>query len=219
MIGLLSAITFLPMLGAILLMFAPKEQTKAIKFGALAISVATFAISLLILPSFKIGTFHFQLVEYVPWISQLGIHYRMGVDGISLWLILLTTFLTVISIWFSFYVDKRVKNYFVFMLLLETAMLGVFCALDMILFYTFFEASLIPMAMLIWIWGGEKRNYAAIKFFIFTFAGSIFMLVGMIYMAWQYAQVTGHYQLQHRRYPEPGREWANSGRARCRRSR
>ena len=104
----------------------------------------------------------------------------MGVDGISLWLVLLTTLLSVVSVWFSFYVDKRVKDYMVFMLILETAMVGTFCALDLILFFTFFEATLIPMLVLIWIWGGERRNYAAIKFFIYTFAGSIFMLVGMI---------------------------------------
>jgi NADH-quinone oxidoreductase subunit M len=190
---LLSGITFLPLLGALLLLLLPNTQAKSIKYAALAFSIATFALSLLILPNFNSGTFHFQLVEYMPWIEKLGIHYRMGVDGISVWLIVLTTFLTVISVWFSFYVDKRVKNYFVFMLILESAMLGVFTSLDMILFYTFFEASLIPMAMLIWIWGGERRNYAALKFFIYTFAGSIFMLVGMIFMAYQYKTVTGHY--------------------------
>jgi len=190
---LLSGITFLPLLGAIILMAIPAGQVKWVKYGALATCVATFVLSLFLLPAFNSGTFHFQLEEYVPWIGQLGINYRMGVDGISLWLILLTTFLTVISVWFSFYVDKRVKNYFVFMLILETAMIGVFTSLDLILFYTFFEASLIPMAMLIWIWGGERRNYAALKFFIYTFAGSIFMLIGMIFMAYQYKAIAGHY--------------------------
>lgn len=191
--GLLSWVVFLPLIGAIILMFVPNTQTKAIKIGGLVATVATFLISLLILKDFRYDTFHFQKVEFMPWISQLGIHYRMGVDGISVWLILLTTLLSVISIWFSFYVDKRVKSYFVFMLILETAMLGVFTSLDMILFYTFFEASLVPMAMLIWIWGGQRRNYAALKFFIYTFAGSIFMLIGMIYMAIQYKAITGHY--------------------------
>jgi NADH-quinone oxidoreductase subunit M len=190
---LLSTIVFLPLVGAILLAFLPNSNSKAIKYGALFISVLTFLVSLAMLPKFEIGSFHFQMQDYVPWIDQLGISYRMGVDGISLWLILLTTFLTVISIWFSFYVDKRVKNYFIFMLVLETAMLGVFTSLDMILFYCFFEASLIPMAMLIWIWGGERRNYAALKFFIYTFAGSIFMLIGMIFLSYQYKTLTGHY--------------------------
>jgi NADH-quinone oxidoreductase subunit M len=191
--GLLSAIVFLPLLGAFILLLLPAKQSKWIRYGALITSILTFALSLRILPQFHSDTYHFQLVEFVPWINRLGIHYRMGVDGISLWLVILTTFLTVISVWFSFYVDSRVKNYFVFMLILETAMLGVFLSLDMILFYTFFEASLIPMAMLIWIWGGGRRNYAALKFFIYTFAGSIFMLIGMIFMAYQYKQITGEF--------------------------
>ncbi len=190
---ILSLITFLPLIGSILLLFLPKENGKAIKYGALLFTVLTFLLSLVLLKGFDPSTFHFQKVEYLPWIPSAGINYRMGVDGISLWLIILTTFLTIIAAWFSFYIDKRVKNYFVFLLMLETAMLGVFTSLDMILFYTFFEASLIPMAMMIWIWGGERRNYAAIKFFIYTFAGSIFMLVGMIYLAYRHSLVTGAY--------------------------
>lgn len=192
-LGLLSVVAFLPLIGAILLMFVPADQAKTVKYLALAFSIATFGVSLAIFAQFKIGTFHFQLTEFAPWIQQLGIHYRMGVDGISIWLVLLTTFLSIIAVWFSFYVDKRAKNYFIFMLILETAMLGVFMSLDMILFYCFFEASLIPMAMLIWIWGGARRNYAALKFFIYTFAGSIFMLIGMIFMAYQYKSITGDY--------------------------
>ncbi|MBL8066111.1 MAG: NADH-quinone oxidoreductase subunit M, partial [Chthonomonadaceae bacterium] len=115
------------------------------------------------------------------------------VDGVSLWLVVLSTFLNVISVWFSFYVEKRVKTYFVMINVLLTAMLGVFLSLDLILFYTFFEASLIPMAVLIWIWGGSKRNYAAVKFFIYTFAASIFMLVAMIVLAKLTADVTGYW--------------------------
>lgn len=213
-IGLLTWVTFLPLIGAILLMFVPAEQSKAIKYGALVTSIVTFVISLAILGQFKIGTFHFQLTEFVPWIEQLGINYRMGVDGISIWLVVLTTFLSIISIWFSFYVDKRAKNYFIFMLILETAMLGVFMSLDMILFYCFFEASLIPMAMLIWIWGGARRNYAALKFFIYTFAGSIFMLIGMIFMAYQYKSLPGHtysfYIVDIQREVANGQLWANA---------
>lgn len=191
--GLLSLITFLPLIGAILLMLMPKNNGKGIKYGALLFTILTFAASLILLKDFVPGTFHFQKVEFLPWIPSAGINYRMGVDGISIWLIVLTTFLTIIATWFSFYVDKRVKNYFIFLLMLETAMLGVFTSLDMILFYTFFEASLIPMAMMIWIWGGERRNYAALKFFIYTFAGSIFMLIGMIYLSYLHSVATGHY--------------------------
>lgn len=189
--GLLSLIVFLPLIGAILMMLLPSEQVKTHKALALITSLATFGASLALIPKFASENFHFQLVEYIPWIKQLGINYHMGMDGISFWLILLTTLLTVISIWFSFYVEKRVKLYFICLLILETAMLGVFVSLDMILFYTFFEASLVPMWLLISIWGGERRTYAGLKFFIYTFAGSIFMLIGMIVLANLYGQATG----------------------------
>ncbi|MBC8064369.1 MAG: NADH-quinone oxidoreductase subunit M [Chlorobia bacterium] len=189
--GLLSLIVFLPLIGAILLMLLPKEQEKTHKWLALGFSVATFAASLALIPKFTAENFHFQLVESIPWIKSLGISYSLGLDGISFWLILLTTFLSVISFWFSFYIEKRVKLYFICLLILETAMLGVFVSLDMILFYTFFEASLVPMWLLISIWGGERRTYAGLKFFIYTFAGSIFMLVGMIVLANLYAKATG----------------------------
>jgi NADH-quinone oxidoreductase subunit M len=177
---LLSAITFLPLVGVILLLLIPNAQVKAQRYAALATSVVTFGVSLLILRGFDGSRYQFQLKEYIPWITNLGINYRMGIDGISLWLVLLTTFLSVIAIWFSFYVDKRVKAYMITMLVLETSMIGVFTSLDLILFYTFFEATLIPMYLLINIWGGERRSYAALKFFVYTFAGSIFMLIGMI---------------------------------------
>lgn len=189
--GLLSIITFLPLVGALLMLLIPKEQIKAIKAFAMLVALSTFGVSLALLPKFQSGTYHFQLVEYVPWIKELGIHYRLGMDGISFWLVLLTTFLMVISVWFSKYVDYRAKAYFVFLLILETSMLGVFFSLDMILFYTFFEASLIPMYFLINIWGGARRAYASLKFFIFTFAGSIFMLIGMITLAWLHQKATG----------------------------
>jgi len=178
--GLLSALTFLPLLGAAILGFVPSVQDKTLKRIALATTLATFAVSLFVLRSFNPNTYHFQLVEFVPWIDSIGIHYRMGVDGISIWLVVLTTFLMAISVGYSYYVDRRVKQYLVAMLILETAMLGVFLSLDLILFYTFFEASLIPMWLLISVWGGERRIYAGLKFFLFTFGGSIFMLIGMI---------------------------------------
>lgn len=190
-IGLLSGITFLPLLGALFLMLIPKESTQALRWVAMATTVFTFALSMYAFTLFDGGTHLFQLTEYVPWIKSLGIHYRMGVDGISIWLVILTTFLSVISVWFSFYVKNRVKAYMAFLLILETAMLGVFCSLDMILFYCFFEATLIPMYFLISIWGGERRAYASIKFFIYTFAGSIFMLLGMIALSQLHLEATG----------------------------
>jgi NADH-quinone oxidoreductase subunit M len=188
---LLSLIIFLPLIGALLLSFVPAGQKTALRYGALLSSLVTFGVSLLLVGKFDPTTYHFQLVEKHTWIPQAGINYHLGIDGISYWLVLLTTFLTVISIWFSFYVDKRIKPYMICILILETAMLGVFLSLDMVLFYTFFEASLVPMWLLITIWGGERRTYAGLKFFLYTFAGSIFMLLGMIAMAWLYSQATG----------------------------
>ncbi|HRF61119.1 MAG TPA: NADH-quinone oxidoreductase subunit M [Fimbriimonadaceae bacterium] len=189
--GLVSLVTFLPLIGALLLMLVPDAFPKVAKYGAFGITLLTFGLSVVLYLQFQGGSYHFQLVESMPWIKSLGISYKVGIDGISVWLILLTTFLMIIGVWFSFYVDKRVKTYMVMMLILETAMLGVFVSLDMILFYTFFEASLIPMYFLINIWGGERRSYAAIKFFLYTFSGSIFMLIGMIAMALLHREATG----------------------------
>lgn len=189
--GLLSILLAVPLLGAIGLALIPETYTKALRGAAMVVGIVAFAISLVVLADFQSATFHFQMVEFVPWIDKLGIHYRVGVDGLSIWLVVLTTFLNVIATWFSFYITTRVKTYFVMMQLLLTAMLGVFVSLDLVLFYTFFEASLIPMAVLIWIWGGSNRNYASVKFFIYTFAASIFMLVGMIVLAKLNAEVSG----------------------------
>ncbi|MCU0316706.1 MAG: NADH-quinone oxidoreductase subunit M [Fimbriimonadaceae bacterium] len=189
--GIISGLLAIPVIGALLLMFVPEVYDKMIKGLAIAISVVTLLVSLAILQQFRPGTYHMQLVESVPWLPSLGITYKVGIDGISIWLIVLTTLLTLLSLVFSTYIKKRVKTYFILVLLLETAMLGVFTALDMVLFYTFFEVSLVPMALMIWIWGGSNRNYASAKFFIYTFAASIFMLLGMIVIANQHAQVTG----------------------------
>lgn len=182
--GILSLVTFLPLFAALVILFIPEVFAKTIKGFAIAATVVTFLVSLQVLAQFQGGSYHFQMVEFVPWIKQAGIHYRLGVDGISIWLVLLTTFLMVISTVFSVYVGSRVKAYMALMLILETAMLGVFLSLDMILFFTFFEITLIPMYFLIAIWGGDKRAYASIKFFLFTAAGSIFMLLGMLFLGY-----------------------------------
>jgi len=189
--NLLSWLTFLPLIGAVLLMFQSEQQQKQIKVLGLIIAIATFGLSLFVFTKFDPNTYHFQLVESAPWFPALGISYKLGIDGISIWLVLLTTFLMVICAWFSFYVEKRVKAYYVYMLVLETAMLGVFLSMDLVLFYTFFEASLVPMALLIYTWGGENRKYAATKFFIYTFAASIFMLIGVVWMSNLYQAATG----------------------------
>ncbi|MES1227411.1 MAG: proton-conducting transporter membrane subunit, partial [Armatimonadota bacterium] len=181
--GLLSLLIFFPVLGALLLLFVPKTYEGAVKGLSIGISAVAFGLSLAIFTGFTGSTYHFQMVEAVPWIPQFGATYKVGIDGISIWLVLLSTLLTLISSIFSVYIDKRIKEYFICMLVLETATLGVFCSMDMLLFYSFFEVSLIPMALMIWIWGGQNRNYAAGKFFVYTFAASVFMLVGMIVMA------------------------------------
>ncbi len=191
--GVLSLIVFLPLIGALILGFVPKDNIKMVRYGALGAAVATFLVNIVAFQKFSSETFHFQMVDFMKWVAPAGINYHMGVDGISMWLIVLTTFLSIIAVWFSFYVEKRVKTYMIALLILETAMLGVFTSLDMVLFYTFFEASLVPMWLLITIWGGERRTYAGLKFFIYTFAGSIFMLIGMITMAYLNSRATGNW--------------------------
>lgn len=182
-LGLISFMLLVPLVGGILTGFVPESQAKTVKGLAVLFNVVTLVLSLLLLAKFESASYHFQSSEFMPWIKSLGINYRVGVDGISIWLVVLTNFLQLIATIFSSYITKRVKAYFSLMHFLQVAMLGVFVSMDLILFYTFFEASLIPMFFLISIWGGERRKYAAVKFFIYTFAGSIFMLIGMIWMA------------------------------------
>ena len=179
---LLTILILLPVVGAIAAIghgFVYKRETDY-RWIALGFSIATFALSLLLLTGDTTGA-GFRFVQNVPWINSIGARYHIGVDGISLWLVLLTTLLVPISIlssWTS--VKKRTLSYYVFLLVLESAMIGVFVSLDLLLFYLFFEASLVPMFFLIGIWGGERRIYAATKFFIYTAIGSLLMLVGII---------------------------------------
>jgi NADH-quinone oxidoreductase subunit M len=183
---LLSTILWLPLAAAIVLAFFPKAADAAIKGWALFWSAATFVISLGLLRGWDDGQAGFQFVESVPWIPQWGITYGLGVDGITLWLVLLTTFLTpliFLSQWNS--VHKHPKEYFLSFLVMETAMIGAFLATDLLLFYIFFELMLLPMYLVIGVWGGANRIYAAIKFFLFTIAGSLLMLLAIIYFVYQ----------------------------------
>ncbi len=189
--GVITATILIPLVGMIAILCVPERFTKAIKWLSVLFTGGAFLASLSALSQFEGQTFRFQMLESVPLFADWGIAYRVALDGISIWLFVLTTLLTLLSTVFSFYIDKRPKVYFAMMLLLEAAMLGVFVSLDMILFYTFFELSLIPMAIMIYVWGGKNRNYAAIKFFIYTFAASIFMLLGMIALARQHLAITG----------------------------
>jgi NADH-quinone oxidoreductase subunit M len=177
----LTIITFLPLAGAILLLVLNKTNTRAIRLLALTTSSVTFLLSIPLFVHFDVAHPGMQFEQTAVWIPSLGITYHVGIDGISLFLVLLTTFLTpfaILSSWNS--IQRRVKEYFVFMLLLETGMLGVFVALDLFLFYVFWEAMLVPMYFLIGVWGGQRRIYAAIKFFLYTMAGSVLMLVAII---------------------------------------
>jgi NADH-quinone oxidoreductase subunit M len=187
--NLLSIVLWLPLLAAIPLALFPRRADAAIKGWGLAVSVLTFLISLQIVQRFEEGIAGFQLVESRPWIEQWGIHYSLGIDGISLWLVMLTTLLTpvvLLASWNS--IHKHPKEYIIAMLVMETAMIGAFLATDVILFYIFFELMLLPMYLIIGVWGGANRIYAAIKFFIFTIAGSLLMLLGIIYLGALYAQ-------------------------------
>jgi len=189
--GPITLTILIPLIGMILLFFVPERYPSAIKWLTILFTGSAFLTSLGLLNVFNGNTFQFQHVEAFNWIPQWGIQYKVGIDGISIWLFLLTTLLTLLASIFSFYIEKRTRIYFAMVLLLEAAMLGVFVSLDLILFYTFFEATLIPMAVMIFVWGGSNRNYAAIKFFLYTFAASIFMLLGMITLAKHHQAITG----------------------------
>ena len=182
--NLLSIITFIPAVAAaILALFLRGDDPAArknAKWVALVATGTTFLVSLFLLTGFDPSDIGFQFVESYDWIA--GLHYKMGVDGISVLFILLTTFLMPLTIAACWTVETRVKEYMIAFLMLETLMLGVFCALDLVLFYLFFEAGLIPMFLIIGIWGGKRRIYAAFKFFLYTFLGSVLMLVALIAM-------------------------------------
>lgn len=188
---LLSLITFLPAIGAAGLLVVPRGRGTMIRWGALFTSVLTFLLSLILYARFELGVAGMQFVEEAAWIPDLGIQYKLGIDGISLFLVLLTTFLMPLAILASSGITRRLKEYMVTMLLLETGMVGVFVALDLVLFYVFWEATLIPMYFIIGIWGGPRRIYATIKFVLYTMAGSLLMLVAIIAVAWLHGQAGG----------------------------
>ncbi len=184
MSNLLSLTTFLPILGVLLLLFIPKESKGVLRGVALVVTVLTFLVSLPILLGFQTNA-EFQFVENVPWITAgpFMMRYNVGIDGISLWLVILTTFImpiAVLSTWTA--VEEKVKEYMICLLLLETGMLGAFISLDLFLFYIFWEVMLIPMYFIIGIWGGKNKIYAALKFFIYTMVGSLLMLVALIFL-------------------------------------
>jgi NADH-quinone oxidoreductase subunit M len=197
--SLLSIAIWLPALGALLLLFinnADGRRDGLIRNLTFAVSLLTFAATLLLWAGFDASESaqEFQFVERLRWIPMFGIEYYLGIDGMSLMLIVLTGFLTPIALLSSWEgIEKKVKEFSIFMLLLETAMLGVFAALDLFLFYVFWDFVLIPMYFLIGIWGYDQRIYAAVKFILYTMAGSVLMLVAIIGLSWIHQQATGQY--------------------------
>jgi NADH-quinone oxidoreductase subunit M len=180
---ILTAITFIPLLGALLSLVIPKEQERIIKWLAIGISVVPLVLSIVVWATYSTTSGGMQFGQDVMWIPTLDIHYRLGVDGLSVPLVFLTTFLTTLCLFYSsFTIKNRVKEFFFLFQLLEMGMLGVFVSLDFVLFYVFWEVGLVPMYLLIGIWGQAKDRpqYAAIKFFLFTLAGSVFMLLAII---------------------------------------
>ncbi|MCL4562470.1 MAG: NADH-quinone oxidoreductase subunit M [Chloroflexi bacterium] len=182
---LLSLVTFFPLVGVLVILFLNDQQKTAIRWTALLTTLATFGLSLLVLLQFSTSNPDLQLVERATWVNIGGgeISYFLGVDGLSILLLLLTTFLTpiaILSTWDA--VQDRVKGFMIFFLLMEIGMSGVFLAQDLVLFFVFWEFSLVPMYFLIGVWGGPRRIYAAIKFFLYTMAGSILMLVAILWL-------------------------------------
>jgi len=190
--GLLTAVTFLPALAAVGLLAVSRDATRVIRVVALATSLVVFALSVPLYVSFDGSRSDFQFVERAAWMPSLGASYHLGIDGISLLLVLLTTLLmplALLSAWDS--IHERTKEFVIAMLVLETGMLGVFVSLDLFLFYVFWEAMLIPMYFIIGVWGGPRRVYAAIKFVLYTLVGSLLMLVAILALYWQHGAATG----------------------------
>ena len=185
--GLLSVAIWLPIVvGAVLLALGRDEHKGTVRWVALIGAIAAFAVTIPLVAGFDVSTAQMQFVERLPWIERFNVHYHLGVDGISVWFVLLTAFITVIVVISAWQViEQRVNQYMGAFLILSGLMIGVFAALDGLLFYVFFEATLIPMYIIIGVWGGPRRVYAAFKFFLYTLLGSLLMLIALIYLYWK----------------------------------
>src|SRR5437870_3351940 len=194
-IGLLTVVTFLPAVGALLiLLLVPRRHEEALRWGGLVVSLATFAASVPLWTGFDAGDADMQFEELLRWMPGLGVGYHVGVDGISVLLVLLTTFLMPVALASAWHaIEDRTKEFVIAMLLLETGMVGVFVSLDLFLFFVFWEAMLIPMYFVIGVWGGANRVYAAVKFVLYTMVGSALMLVAILALYYQHGAATGTY--------------------------
>jgi NADH-quinone oxidoreductase subunit M len=180
---LLNVVLAVPLIGFLVLLAMPRSRPDAVRATAIALSLITFAVSIGLATGLRADVPGPQFATDVIWIASPEIHFHVAVDGLSLWLVLLSTFLTPIAMLISWrHIDKSVKEFYAFLLLLEFGLVGVFVSLDLFLFYVFWEISLVPMYFLIGIWGHERRIYAAVKFFLYTMAGSVLMLAGIIYL-------------------------------------
>src|SRR3954451_8877787 len=183
---ILSIVLFTPLVGLLVLLLIPSSNARAIKLWANIATLLGFLVSLPLVLNFD-HTKDYQFVEKASWIPSLGATYHIGIDGLGLLLVMLTTaigFLAVLSSWNA--IHERLKEYYAFFLLLQTGMLGVFMSLDFLLFFVFWETVLVPMYFIIGIWGGPRRGYASIKFMIYTLIGSVLMLLGILMLYWQY---------------------------------
>jgi len=208
---MISVILLLPLVGALIVALCRSEER--VKWIALTVTGIELLLSVYVLFNYDVSKGGFQFVDYGSWLPSFSIRYRVGVDGLSLIMLLMTTLVTFISVPSAWgYIKERKKLFYSLLLLLETAMIGVFVSLDALLFYVFWEAMLIPMTLIIGIWGGERRIYSAVKFFIYTFAGSIFLLVGLIALVVLYGKATGNYtfsiaELSKFNYPLEVQKW------------
>ncbi len=193
---LLSLLLFTPLAGMFLILAIPDNWRNGVRWAANGTALVTFLISLLVLGEFHSATGGFQLMERADWIPTLGVQYALGVDGVSLLLVLLTTVITFLALLASWQVEHKVKSFHALFLLIETATLGVFLSLDAFLFYLFFDLVLIPMYFVIALWGGPRRLYASLKFFLYTLTGSVLMLLGIIALYYQHKQQFGFYSFE-----------------------
>ncbi len=193
-VGVLTVVTFLPALGALLLLFVPRRQEAAVRWTGLVVSALTFVASVPLWTRFDAGDPDMQFEEVLAWMPGLGVGYHLGVDGISVLLVLLTTFLMPVALGSAWHaIEDRTKEFVIAMLLLETGMVGVFVSLDLFLFFVLWEAMLIPMYFVIGVWGGANRVYAAVKFVLYTMVGSALMLVAILVLYYQHGAATGVY--------------------------
>ncbi len=192
--NIILTLIFFPTLGALLLLIIPGDRKDSIKGITLIISFVTMILSFWLYAMFETHGLGMQMEVNIPWIESMGVGYHLGIDGISLLLIVLTTVLTLLAVLASWHsIHHNLKGYYFSILILMTGMIGVFCSLDLFLFYVFWEVMLIPMYFIIGIWGGVRRVYAAIKFVLFTMFGSLLMLVGILYLLYQYQAFSGEY--------------------------